>query len=203
MRASDEAVVQDTATKVPPGLAAVAVRYPEKSFYLGQVFNDTTNSYKLVWFLAILSRLQRSNASVIPLVDVLAEMAVVAWHPVCVFRLSLGCQDKLQKVIGAIQERSYLDPNEEPDNVRSFVSASSEAKAQLDYFRRYVPTRFLAPWFADKLRATADSSRDARIHVLAKESQATSFASPYWFDGGNIRLNPSWQCFLTENLAVM
>ena len=48
-----------------------------------------------------------------------------------------------------------------------------------------------------------DSSRDARIHELAKESQTTPFASPYWFDGENICLNPSWQHFLTDNMAVV
>src|ERR1019366_4329847 len=87
-------------------LAAVSIRYPEKTFYLGQVFKHTTNSYKLVWFLAILSLLRRARADTLPVADVLAEMAVVGWHPVCLFRLSLGCQDKLQNAIRAIQVHS-------------------------------------------------------------------------------------------------
>lgn len=176
---------------------------PEKTFYLGQVFKHTTNSYKLVWFLAILSLLKRTQADVLPLADILAEMAVVGWHPVCLFRLSLGCQDKLQNAILTIQGHSQLGPNELPDKVRSFVNGSPEAKAQLACFRRFVPTRFLSPWFADELRSTVDSSRDARIHDLAKERQATPFASPYWFEGDNICLNPSWQHFLTDNMAVV
>ena len=193
-----------TSTNNPQtALAAISTRYPEKTFYLGQVFKHTTNSYKLVWFLAILSLLRRTQADVLALSDIFAEMAVVGWHPVCLFRLSLGCQDKLQDTILVIQLQSRLDPNEQPDKVRSFVSGSPEAKARLASFRRFVPTRFLSPWFADKLCGTTDSSRDARIHELAKESQMTPFASPYWFDGQNIRLNPSWQCFLTDNMAVV
>ncbi len=184
-------------------LATVALRYPEKTFYLGQVFKHTTNSYKLVWFLAILSLLRRTQADALALVDILTEMAVVGWHPVCLFRLSLGCQDKLQNAILAIQGHSRLGPNEKPDNVRGFVHGSPEAKTQLACFSRFVPTRFLSPWFTNELRGTVDSSRDARIHELAKESQTTPFASPYWFDGENIRLNPSWQHFLTDNMAVM
>ena len=31
-----------------PELNAIAMRYPEKTFYLGQVFNNTTNCYKCV-----------------------------------------------------------------------------------------------------------------------------------------------------------
>jgi hypothetical protein len=186
----------------PAALASVTLRYPEKTFYLGRVFKHTTNSYKLVWFLAILSILKRSNANVLALADILAEMAVVGWHPVCLFRLSLGSQDKLQNAILAIQGHARLGPNEQPDKVRSFVSGSPDAKAQLASFRRFVPTRFLSPWFADELRGMVDSSRDARIAELAKESQATPFASPYWFDGENICLNPSWVNFLTDNMAV-
>jgi hypothetical protein len=184
-------------------LTAVSARYPEKTFFLGQAFNDTTNSYKLVWFLAILSLLRRENAGVLAIVDILAEMATVAWHPVCLFRLSLGRQDKIQNAILEIKEQSQLEPHEKPENVTGFVNNSSQATAALDCFRRYVPTRFLAPWFADKLRQTPDSRRDARICDLAKESQTTPFASPYWFDGENIRLNRSWECFLIDNLAVV
>jgi hypothetical protein len=184
-------------------LAAVALRYPEKTFYLGQVFKHTTNSYKLVWFLAILSLLRRTQADVLALADILAEMAVVGWHPVCLFRLSLGCQDKLQNAILAIQGDSRLAPNEQPENVRSFVNGSPQAKARLACFRRFVPTRFLSPWFADKLRGTLDSSRDVTIYALARESQTTPFASPYWFDGERIRLNRSWQHFLTDNMALV
>lgn len=54
-------MAQDSTTKQIPALAGVALRYPEKTFYLGQVFKDTTNSYKLFWFLAILSLLKRSE----------------------------------------------------------------------------------------------------------------------------------------------
>src|SRR2546423_918979 len=67
----------------------LANRYPEKTFYLGQVFNDTANSYKLVWFLAILSLLRRRNKPNFLLAEIFTEMAAVAWHPVCLFRLSL------------------------------------------------------------------------------------------------------------------
>lgn len=197
------AMADDGTTNQTTPLAGVALRYPEKTFYLGQVFKDTTNSYKLVWFLAVLSLLRRSEAREFGLANVFTEMAVTAWHPVCLYRLSLGRQDKLQEVILEIQRESRLEPNAKPDAVRRFVDGSAEAKTQLDYFKRYVPTRFLAPWFADKLRGTEDSRREGQIQVLAKESQSTPFASLYWFDGGSIRLNDSWRAFLVENMALV
>jgi hypothetical protein len=184
-------------------LESLAHHYPEKTFYLGQAFNDTANSYKLVWFLSILSLLRRGGDRAFLLADIFTEMAAVAWHPVCLFRLSLGRQDKLQDAILEIQRQSRLAPNAPFKAVRHFVDGSPEAKARLDYFKRYVPTRFLAPWFADRLRGEKDFRRDRQIEVFAKESQATPFASLYWFDAGSIRLNDSWRLFLMENMAVV
>ena len=200
---SAQTMAEESTTNQATALTGIALRYPEKTFYLGQVFNDTTNSYKLVWFLAVLSLQRRSDVRALTVESIFTEVAVVAWHPVCLYRLSLGRQDKLQDVIGEIQRQSRLEPNAKPDAIRKFVDASANAKAQLEYFKRYVPTRFIAPWFADKLRGMQDAQRDARIVELALDSQKTTFPSPYWFDGGSIRLNDSWRAFLVENMALV
>lgn len=199
-----KAMAQDSATNQTPALAGVALRYPEKTFYLGQVFKDTTNSYKLVWFLAILSLMKRSEERSLRLADMFTEMTVAAWHPVCLYRLSLGRQDKLQEVIQEIQKSSNLQPNATPEAIRRFVAGSAETQAKLEFFKRYVPTRFLTPWFADKLRGERnDAARTREIQAMAKESQTTPFASLYFFEHDSIRLNDSWRSFLSENLGIV
>src|SRR2546426_672381 len=122
-------------------LEGLSNRFPEKTFYLGQVFNDTTNSYKLVWFLAILSLLRRKNQGDLPLSEIFTEMAAVAWHPVCFFRLSFGRQDKLQEAIVEIREQSLLPVDTDPVAIRDFVEGSPDKQTRLEYFKRYVPTR--------------------------------------------------------------
>ena len=184
-------------------LDGLSIRYPEKTFYLGQVFNDTTNSYKLLWLLGLLSLLKRPNSQTLPLADILAEMATVCWHPVCLYRLTLGRQDKLQQAILEIQQASKLPPDAEAAEVRKFVTASSSARGQLDDFRRYVPTRFLSPWFKDQLTGRKDSEKDRLIVQLAQTSQQGPLPSPYWLDGAQVRLNPSWRHFLLDNLGIV
>lgn len=197
-------MAQDSAINQTPALAGVALRYPEKTFFLGQVFKDTTNSYKLVWFLAILSLLKRNEARSLRLADLFTEMVVVAWHPVCLFRLSLGRQDKLQDVIQEIQQISLLQPNEATETIRKFVGNSADAKAKLEFFKRYVPTRFLTPWFAVRLRGERDdTARTRKIQMMAKDSQTTPFASPYFFEQDSITLNNAWRSFLIENLGIV
>ena len=194
---------EGASTEIASPLTAVAIQHPEKTYYLGQVFNNTTNSYKLLWFLAILQMLRRRPAQAYPLSDILTEMVVTAWHPVCLFRLSLGRQDKLQDAVIQIQVQSKLAPAEDPAAVRQFVGTSPNAQARLAGFSRYVPTRFLTPWFADKLRGEMDNKRERLIPDLALVSQKTPGATPYWFDADSIRLNESWTTFLVDNMAIV
>jgi len=196
-------MAEDNATNQAPALVGVALRYPEKTLYLGQVFKDTTNSYKFLWFLGILSMIRKSDSSSLKMVNIFTEMAAIAWHPVCLYRLSLGRQDTLQDTVLEIRQSSSIHPNATTDTIRRFIDGSAEARASLDYLKRNVPTRFLTPWFADKLRGVADYRRDRLIAEMARESQRTPLASPYWFDGGSIRLNDSWRAFFVENMAVV
>ena len=199
-------MAQDYVTNLPPALAGVAPRYPEKTFILGQVFKDTTNSYKLVWFLALLALFKRSKGRSLRLADVLTEMVVVAWPTVCLFRLSLGKRDKLQDVILEVQQSSDLPPNATSVSIRQFVEGSTTVQAKLDNFKRYVPTRFLAPWFVDKLRGMKDSLRDTEIKTMAGDSQKTPLASLYYFETNcaeYIKTNDSWRTFLMENLGIV
>ena len=122
-----------------PKLADVALRYPEKTFYLGQVFNDTTNSYKLFWFLAILSLLKRSPNRSISFTNIFTEVVAAAWHPVCLFHLSLGRQDKLQDTILEIKQQSGLAPSADSETIRRFAEGSLGTQKKLEYLQSLRP----------------------------------------------------------------
>jgi hypothetical protein len=83
------------------------------------------------------------------------------------------------------------------------MATSATAQQQMAEFKRYVPTRFLSPWFSETLRPTKDSQRDTLIARLAKESQTTQVPSLYWLDGDQVRLNSAWHGFLKENYGVV
>jgi hypothetical protein len=198
---------QDSVLAEAGTLAGVASEYPEKTHGLGRVFADMTNSYKPVWFLAIVSLLKQGAGDELAMKDVLTEMVVVAWYPVNLFRLSLGCQDKLQATVLEIRERSGLTANALPDAIRRFLADSPATYRLLGYLRRFVPTRFLAPWFAGELHGMEDSLRDSRIRELARMSQLSDDPSPYYLvgdaDAKVIVFNRPWRTFLLENLGIV
>ena len=77
----------------------------------------------------------------------------------------------------------------------------------LDSFKRYVPARFLTPWFSDELRGKKDSEKNTIIKTLARNGQNSLRASLYSIEaiGASeaIKLNDSWRAFLMENLGIV
>ena len=198
---------QDSVLAEAGTLAGVASEYPEKTRGLGRVFADMTNSYKPLWFLGIVSLLKQGAGDELAMKDVLTEMVVVAWYPVNLFRLSLGCQDRLQATVLEIRERSGLTANALPDAIRRFLTDSPATYRLLGYLQRFVPTRFLAPWFAGELHGMEDSLKDSRIRELARMSQQSDDPSPYYLVGDTdakvIVFNRPWRTFLLENLGIV
>jgi len=185
----------------------ITTAYPEETRFLARIFDDTTTSYKYFWFLALLSLIRRTQRRSFSLPELAAEMAVAAWHPVNLFRLSLGIQDKLQDTVKLIQQSSGVLPNASPDAIRDHLAASPSDQQKLRPFRRFVPTRLLSPWFTEALRRIPDARKDPLVKKRARESQQTSRPSLYFFEGESqveaITLNDRWQLFLSENIGIV
>ncbi len=188
-------------------LANLSSRYPEKTLLLGQVFNDTAASYKFFWSLGLLTLIQKHPAGIFTQREVIEEMIVRAWHPVCFYRLSLGAQDKLQEAVKDLQAEAGLDNDAKPDEIHKHIKSSVRISNRLQTLTNLVPTRFLSPWFAGELRGVDGHLRTRRIQELAMKSQGSSFPSPYFFERvGNdtlIRVNESWAIFFQENFEVI
>lgn len=77
----------------------------------------------------------------------------------------------------------------------------------LDCFKRYVPARFLTPWFSDELRGKKDAEKNTIIKTLARNSQNSPRASLYWIGaiggGEAVKLNNFWRAFLVDNFGIV
>lgn len=181
---------------------SICIKTPE----LSGVFNNVTNSYKLFWFYALLSLINRTSRSSFAFDEIICEMAVVAWHPKCFYRLTFGAQDKLQDVIIKIKNESGLPSNASQKNVRDYIDLSSNIKKDLLSLYRYVPTRFLTPWFTKELKGIPDGKRTKIIEKLAGNSQNSPSPCPYFFkmttSPNCIFLNSSWHEFFINNMGI-
>jgi hypothetical protein len=79
---------------------------------LARVFNDTTNSYKFYWFLAILDSLETSNGGRLLKADLSLKMVANVWYPLNYYKLSFGVQDQFsavaQFISGHLTVNTYL-----------------------------------------------------------------------------------------------
>ncbi|MBS3771079.1 MAG: hypothetical protein KGY69_12590 [Bacteroidales bacterium] len=65
---------------------------------LAAVFNNTTNTYKYYWFLALLDHLPYHSSEIF-INDLAVTMISKVWYPVNYFRLSFGKQDKIVRAV--------------------------------------------------------------------------------------------------------
>jgi len=181
--------------------------YPSECAALSRVFADTTNSYKLFWLLALLSRLPSRPDDLVPIEEILLEMHVQAWHPVTLFRLSLGLQDKLQESVWKARAFSSLATASPLEKVRNDPHVREQSEVQ-KALARYVPFRFLSPWFAGELRGTKDSQRNAVIRSASIAHSGTSQAAPYSLPHSKgmpdcIKFDRHWHEFLARNRGLV
>jgi hypothetical protein len=141
--------------------------------FLSASFNHVTNSYKFYWLLAILDQLRETQSPVIEIDQLVARMVAGVWYPTNFFLLSFGKQDRLSDVALLLKEQQGLNRDakckEVTNAVLREVSNKSTFARQIASLARYVPYRFLRPFFAQQLRGQPDWKIDNMITGLADQ----------------------------------
>lgn len=145
--------------------------------HLSSVFNRTTNSYKFYWFLAILEHVRETSEHHIPLDLLISRMVAKVWYPVNYFRIFFGKQDQLSQLVLILKSETALqdDDNEVKvlDEVVSILDTpgNSRLSKKLRELTRYVPYRFIRPWFATELKGMEDAKVSKLLKVFAQRER--------------------------------
>ncbi|MBB3190723.1 HNH endonuclease domain-containing protein [Halomonas cerina] len=177
-----------------------------------QLFNSTTNSYKLAFFQALLNTLmerERSGArdAIIELRELATEMLALAWYPHNFFRLSFGLQDQTGSVLDRLDfnldERSLTNPNTHA-RLRQAIADQYDTIHAAGLLR-FVPYRLLSPFFTSELKGLKDSQKDRRIRELSNARFSSHSPPIYRFtEGGNaIDVYPAWRDYLVQHIAII
>ena len=144
---------------------------------LCRLFDDTTNSYKYVFFLSLLDILKRRLFDVSLPIDtreITIEMLGNTWYPHTYFKLSFGLQDKITEKLDSLN----LDISEP---ILNFTDTDKKCLRQaisnqtLDSsLVRYVPFRLLRPFFQQELQGLKDYVINQQIELLSREQFETS-----------------------------
>ncbi len=179
---------------------------------LNQAFVNVTNSYKFFFFLAILDWLDfrfRSFADLeIPFEWLAERMAVNAWYPAVYYGLSLGSQDMLSPALRKLRDRLTVDGSRFTIPPSTALGAPQARAAKAEFFNvasRFVPFRFIRPFFRDQLAGLPDGRVNPRIFHLAKSA---GDHVPYRLIGthtkpGGIELTSPWAAYLATYRPIL
>ncbi|MGX5203208.1 HNH endonuclease domain-containing protein [Aliikangiella sp. IMCC44632] len=178
---------------------------------LSQIFKDTTNSYKLLFFGALLNKISSADdyASLkFAVKDLANEMLLLAWYPSVYSHLSFGAQDQVAYTISKLSfnlSGTVFYGHSQEHKLRNAI-ADQRDKIQIDRLLRYVPYRLLTPFFKDELIGLKDGARNSKIYELAIGQ--FDFSLPiYKFSELNsklaIEIHPLWYEYFISNLSII
>jgi len=172
---------------------------------LAETFDNTTSSYKYLWFLSLLDILkERGYKTDKPVTyhEIFNQMLKNA-DPLCQkFRLFLGASDRIcsfvTKIRKTVGEKTLLDDfNPEMDN-RAFREASRELS-------KYVPHLWLRPFVNESIKRRRGNTR-TRIVRSAKAESKGGNPPPYYIhleNGGRVFIHPLWAKYFKENEEIV
>lgn len=181
---------------------------------LSQIFNNTTNSYKYLYFLSLLDIIKRrkfDTLSPISFQEIIVEMLANAWYPHKYFKLSFGTQDQIANKLDTL-ELEITEPilkfrDTDKKLLRNTIN-SQNIDDMINSINRYVSYRLIRPFFAQETRGLKDYDVNPTIINLANK-QFDSKKPLYCFNAEDqkncnaIILHPDWIHYLEENYTIV
>jgi hypothetical protein len=180
---------------------------------LAQLFNNTTNSYKYLFFLSLLDILKRRNFDVlspISFVELVVEILANAWFPHTYFKLSFGTQDKIAEKLDRLNliitepilkfqdlDKKLLRKNIQNQTYDDLIS----------YLVKYVPFRLIRPFFNTETKGLKDAEVNQTVLDLTNNPENQN--PLYCFDADLVKdckgliFSQEWAEYIEENYIVV
>lgn len=166
------------------------------------VFNNTTNSYKFFWWLSIIEICNQNDSEIISFDEIVFKIISKLWYPVNFFKISFGKIDKCSKYVKQIQGKYNLADNISEADLYDFLIDHRDSDFLVkitDELTKYVPYRFIRPWFNQETRGLKDGLVNSKIIELQNES------APYVIDlsCNKIKINAKWFDWIKTNYSIL
>lgn len=165
------------------------------------------NSYYFFFksLLGILKRNSFDTSANISFQEICVDMLALAWYPHSFFRLSFGLQDQLSCELDrlniSINKISVL--NDPGKNELRNIICQADIDSLSNRLLRYVPYRFLRPFFEKETRGVVDAKVNQQIVRLSQDYFNISMP-PYKIDEeGRITVHNQWAKYLKNNLVII
>jgi len=164
--------------------------------------SSLTNSYKLYWFAALLDEINSCSAE-ITFRRMVILMISKCWYSVLKFRLNFGSLDMLHRLVHYIHEKYNLTAEITETELVKFLENIEDPgfEKTLKDFTKYVPYRFLSPFYDDKLRGIDDHLKNNIIENLSCKDDKAIYRIRT--SDLKIEINYNWFEYLYCNTAIV
>ncbi len=174
---------------------------------LASIFNNKTNSYKYLFFIALLNLLEESafSTKIFNVDEIYTEMLTIAWYPHTFFKLNFGSQDKIGILLDKIKNTgsltTVLSNNFRYKLKKRMSNHTKEISKTLD---RYVKYRLLRPFFQNEVQGLKGSSLHNKIIILSSV-RTEQFRPLYLFleNETKIVVPPFWLGYISTNIKIL
>lgn len=167
-----------------------------------QVFQNTQNSYKFYWWLAIIEICFQQEKKNIYFDEIVLKVISKLWYPVNYFKLSFGNNDQCEKLVKKIQQNYKLEDNINENDLYEFLIRNKDSGFLVkirNELTRYVPFRFIRPWYIEETRGLKDSLVNSKIIEFQDN------CAPYKInlDSKKIVISEEWFRWIKNNYTLI
>ncbi|MBO8415721.1 MAG: hypothetical protein IAB19_05020 [Proteobacteria bacterium] len=146
-----------------------------------------------------------------------AKMIAIAWYPYNRFKLHFGSTDQIAKVIENLLSspeffiKKKLKPLSSDSTEQKVYTALTKAAEKDSDFRadfeeqlcKYVPMRFLSPWFPDVTDKKYPGKKEAEIQKRCTQNQLCLYQTKSSPNGEMLEINAVWSNYLREHQGIL
>lgn len=171
--------------------------------YLGHLFDNTSECYKMFWFQVIVRKIiaGQTSASYEEIID---EMIADAWYMVAEYHLNLGPRDNLELAVKRLDEISDLRPATEKSTLLEYIECCTDAEVLKckKALTHNVPYRLQAPFLDMKTDDWKVGERQLIERINAYSNLLYQFDS---LDGLQTRIhfNETWSEYIIHNQVII
>lgn len=172
--------------------------------FLSRLFDKKSESYKLFWFQAIVSKVIEGQTT-ITYNELINEMVADAWYMVSEYRLNLGPADTLETLVHHVFDISGLKSSEKKESIIGFLKSCNDKetrrmKRTLTY---NVPYRLQAP-FMEKVRGKEwDVSEKNLVTKINSEKRLIYYFNELSGMDRAIIIQPEWCSYIIKNQEII
>ena len=166
---------------------------------LGNIFSNTTATYKFFWFVSIMQMHAKLEKHRISVWDIVTRMVANAWYPIHYFRLSFGKSDSLYEIVKKLQDITQIPIDANIETIVDVLASKlndRQVRGLLNTLTINVPFRFLSPW----IRYTSDDEVIKRSQQLENNCLYSIIKKRCEF---YIELNPKWDDYLYRHYNIL